>query len=84
VSEAIHNSDDDKLLLIEETLLLVLHALRRANSYRRALTTCMVDQLSKMSKIGLMDLEICLFKVIGVSQLHWWTAATQQTCVQKL
>jgi hypothetical protein len=30
VSEAIHNSDDDELLLIEETLLLVLH---RANSY---------------------------------------------------
>ncbi len=47
VSEAIHNTDDDELLLIEETLLLVLHVLRRANSYRRALTTCMIDPLSK-------------------------------------
>jgi hypothetical protein len=47
VSEAIHNSDNDELLLIEETLLLVLHVLRRANSYGRALTTCMVDPLSK-------------------------------------
>jgi hypothetical protein len=47
VSEVLHNSDDDDLLLIEETLLLVLHVLRRANSYRRALTTCMLDPLSK-------------------------------------
>ena len=22
-----------------------------------------------------MDLEICLFKVLGVSQLHWWTCS---------
>jgi hypothetical protein len=36
VSEAIHNSEDDALLLVEETLLLVLHVLRRANLYRRA------------------------------------------------
>ncbi len=47
MSEAIHNSEDDKLLLVEETLLLVLHVLHRANSYRRVLTTCMVDPLSK-------------------------------------
>ncbi len=47
VSEVLHNSDDDDLLLLEETLLLVLHVLRRANSYRRALTTCMLDPLSK-------------------------------------
>jgi hypothetical protein len=47
VSEAIHNSEDDELMLVDETLLLVLHVLRHANSYRRALTTCMVDPLSK-------------------------------------
>jgi hypothetical protein len=84
VSEAIHNSEDDELLLLEEMLLLVLHVLRRANSYRRALTTCMVDPLSTDEQNWTMDLEICQFKVIGVSQLHWWTAATQQTRVQKL
>ena len=39
VSEAIHNSEDDELFLVEEA--------RRANSYRRALTTCTVDPLSK-------------------------------------
>jgi hypothetical protein len=46
-SEAIHNSEDDEMMLIEETLLLVLHVLRRAKTYRRALTTCMLDPLSK-------------------------------------
>jgi hypothetical protein len=36
VSEAIHNSEDDELMLVEETLLLALHVLRREKSYRRA------------------------------------------------
>jgi hypothetical protein len=47
VSDAIHNSDNDELLLIEETFLLVLHVLRLADSYRHALTTSEVDPLSK-------------------------------------
>jgi hypothetical protein len=47
VSEAIHNSEDDELKLVEETLLLVLHVLRRAKSYRRVPATFMVDPLSK-------------------------------------
>jgi hypothetical protein len=50
VSEAIHNSEDDKLLIVEETLLLVLHVLCSAKSYRLTLTTCIVDPMSKDEK----------------------------------
>ncbi len=47
MSDAIHNSEDHELLLVEETLLLALHVMRRAKSHRHALMTCMVDPLSK-------------------------------------
>ena len=47
VSEVIHNYQDDDMMLIEETLLLVLHVLRRAKTYRRAPETCIIDHLSK-------------------------------------
>jgi hypothetical protein len=47
VSEVIHNSEDDKLMLVEETLLLVFHVMHRAKSYRRVPATFMVDPLSK-------------------------------------
>ena len=47
MSEAIQNSEDDELMLVEETPLLALHVLRREKSYRRAPEKGLVDPLSK-------------------------------------
>ncbi len=85
MSEAIHNSEDDELMLVEEMLMLVFHVLRRTNVYHCILTTCMVDPLLKDEQNWTdrsRDMPVQSSQIASTTLVE--CSKTQQTLVQKL